>query len=212
MIDQPAPAQPRPGPPAETARTLDLADPRCQPTARHLVRSLAGETLQADLLVSADGGGSGVHDRSLLVLDDRCYCAVGPWVVALALPGLEPLWTVQVDPSCCLGLHLLGGLAPTAEAALVAHGELQVSRLTLGGELSWQQSGADIFTGPFTVAADYILAEDFGGRRYRFDLATGDVTDEPRSTPANDGNPAPPATRRSAARCARGSEDRASEE
>lgn len=117
---------------------------------------------------SSDGGSSGVHEHSMAILADTCFCAVGPYVVALALPGLDLRWSRQADESTCFGVFVLPG-----DAGLVSHGEQLISRLTLSGELVWQAGGADIFSGAFSIAPTSVVAEDFAGRRYSFDLTTG---------------------------------------
>ena len=158
---------------AGRVRTLELVEDGYRATSRHAVRCVDAGTPGMPLYIWADGGASGIHERSLLVLEDRCFCAVGPYIVALALPELELLWSRRTDDATCFGVY------PTlGSTALISHGELLISRLSLAGAIEWQVGGADIFTGPLAITSTFVAAEDFSGRRYTFDLDTGSVPSE----------------------------------
>jgi hypothetical protein len=58
-------------------------------------------------------------------------------------------------------------------SGLVSHGELAISRLTLGGEVVWVSYGADVFSEAIELTREFVIATDFEHRRYRFDLTTG---------------------------------------
>jgi hypothetical protein len=136
--------------------------------------SIHGVTLndQRVMIVGAGGGCSSVHDHSSLVLDDRLYVAVGNCVVCLCLsPPHALVWSVQVDTATCFGLYW-----EASRAALIVHGELEISRLSRGGDLLWQASGADIFTEGFRLQPNHIEAVDFNRTVYRFDYSTGEAT------------------------------------
>ena len=127
------------------------------------------EEIASHLLV-ADGGASGVHPHCALVHNRRVYLAVGRWICALEIPTLELVWKTQVDWATCFGVYI-----SEKHECLISHGELQIARLEWDGEIRWQSSGADIFTGAFSLRADEVEAEDFYGQRYRFSIQNGQL-------------------------------------
>lgn len=143
---------------------------------RHLVSSCHGvictrnaETL-ASVIFGAEGGGSGVHERSLALLPGVTFVAVGAYIACLQLPFLTLQWARKVDHATCFGIHICPD-----RRSIVSHGELEISRLTLSGDVLWHSGGRDIFTGDVSVDAAMVRAEDFNGDTYVFDLETGNV-------------------------------------
>jgi hypothetical protein len=122
----------------------------------------------ASVILCSGGGASGVHERSLCVLGDQCFVAVGPYVVSLSLPDLEILWSTEVDSATCFGIH-----ATVDGRALISHGELEVSRITMSGEILWRVGGADIFSEGLSVTKTEVHVEDFNHDKYVFDIETG---------------------------------------
>ncbi|WGS53033.1 hypothetical protein LFL96_33215 [Paraburkholderia sp. D15] len=123
------------------------------------------------MVVGAGGGCSLVNDHSALVLDDKLYLAVGDHVACLSLSLPHRLvWSTQVDIATCFGIHW-----KHSRGALISHGELEISRLSLEGELIWQASGADVFSEGFRLLPDHIEAVDFNRTVYRLDYATGEA-------------------------------------
>ena len=59
------------------------------------------------------------------------------------------------------------------ERAIIAHGELEVSKWTFDGNQLWTFSGADIFTGALSIVDGTVVVEDFEGQVYRIELGTG---------------------------------------
>ncbi|HEM7875119.1 hypothetical protein DF044_09650 [Burkholderia contaminans] len=135
--------------------------------------SIHGVTLNGhgQMVIGAGGGCSTVHDHSSVIVDDKLYLAVGDHAVCISLSSPHELtWAVRVDQATCFGHHWDAG-----RRALIVHGELEISRLSLDGDLIWQASGADIFTESVRLQPDHVEAVDFERRVYRFDYATGDV-------------------------------------
>jgi hypothetical protein len=120
------------------------------------------------VVVGACGGATGVHERSLALQGAHCFVVVGPELVCLSIPDLTVRWHRQGDPATCFGVYALSG-----EDAVMVHGELEISKWRTDGARLWSFSGADIFTGEFVFEGDAVVAEDFEGRRYRIDLASG---------------------------------------
>jgi hypothetical protein len=123
------------------------------------------------IVVGAGGGCSSVHEHSALVLDDKLYLAVGDHVTCLSLSMPHRLvWSTQVDIATCFGIYW-----EHSRGALISHGELEISRLSLEGALIWQASGADVFSEGFRLLPDDVEAVDFNRTVYRLDYATGEA-------------------------------------
>lgn len=145
-----------------------LGDGQYRPSSCHGVTCTADSRVLASVIFGAAGGASGVHERSLARLRDLAFLAVGQFIVCLQLPDLSLRWAREVDQATCFGVHV-----DPRQRGLVSHGELEISRLTLSGEIVWQASGRDIFTGELSVDPALVRAEDFNGDTYVFDLETG---------------------------------------
>ena len=137
-------------------------------SSTHGVRVSADNREIASAVIRAGGGASGVHDRSAFLHGDSLFLAVGPFVVHLAIPSLDLLWSVETDEATCFGVHRISD-----SSDFISHGELSISRVTEDGRILWSESGADIFTGDLTMLRQEVRVADFDGRRYSFDLVTG---------------------------------------
>jgi outer membrane protein assembly factor BamB len=119
-------------------------------------------------ILGASGGPSTVHEHSAVAVDGRLYLAVGDQVVCLNLvTGLRE-WSRGVDEATCFGVYW-----ESHHGALICHGELQISRLSLSGDKLWSATGADIFTEGFRCLRDGIEVIDFNRTMYLFDYRTG---------------------------------------
>lgn len=124
---------------------------------------------QRIMIIGAGGGCSTVHRHSALIIDGKLYLAIGDLIVCLSLePSHRLLWSIQADAATCFGIHW-----DSRRAALVSHGELEISRISTCGDLIWKASGADIFSESFRLLPDCIEAVDFNQSVYRFDYMTG---------------------------------------
>ncbi len=157
---------------ADNARKYEyesrLGSGKYRPTSAHGVAAIANDEVIASHLFVAPGGASGVHDKSAVVVEDRCILAVGPYLVAIRLPSLEIAWSTQVDPATAFGVYLSAD-----GSCLFSHGELTISRLNFDGQIEWQEGGADIFSEGFAVEDKCVRAVDFDNREYCFDPASG---------------------------------------
>ncbi len=145
-----------------------LLEPNYYASSTYGIRCLIGEELRSTLAVVASGGATGVYSSSCVVVQDRCFVAVGYHVVCLQLPELAVLWHVQGDMASCFGLYLAPG-----GTHLIVHGECSISKFTFQGRSVWEFSGRDVFSGPFSIAGDSIEAVDFQDDRYCIDVHTG---------------------------------------
>jgi hypothetical protein len=119
-------------------------------------------------IFGASGGSTTVHQHSAVEVDGRLYLAVGDQVVCLNLvTGLRE-WSRRVDLATCFGIYW-----DCLHEALISHGELQISRLSLTGDEIWSAGGADIFSEGFKCLGNGIEAIDFSRSVYLFDYQTG---------------------------------------
>ena len=119
-------------------------------------------------ILLAGGGASRVHDHSTVVLNDSCFVGVGDMLCCLSLPALELKWAIKVDAATCLGVYYL-----PQDDCLMSHGELEIVRVNMSGQIVWSASGKDIFSEGFRIFDDHVEAVDFNHEVYRFDIASG---------------------------------------
>lgn len=157
---------------ADDARTMEeeifLGEEGELPSSRHRIVVRRGDSVHACRTLLAEGGATGVHERSAFVQADTCFVAVGPFVCALELPTLHLLWQTSADSATCFGVYDAPGYA-----SVISHGELEIARLSYSGRLLWSAGGRDIFTEGFELYEHHAEAVDFEGTRYRFDLESG---------------------------------------
>lgn len=116
----------------------------------------------------AGGGASGVHEHSAIAVNGRSFVAIGDMLCSLSPPTLEMEWATKVDWATCFGVYY----SPEYDC-LLSHGELEIARVSLAGEVIWSAGGMDIFTEGFRVVGDYVEAIDFYHQLYRFEIGTG---------------------------------------
>jgi hypothetical protein len=151
------------------SREYKLTGAEARPSSRHGLFLRDGNTPARSCILLAGGGATGLHGHSAVTLDDACFVAVGDTLCSLALPSLDLLWHRQVDTATCFGVH-----HSAKHNCLISHGELEIARLSLAGELAWCSAGAEIFSEGFKLHPDYVEAVDFNGTVYRMDIVTGE--------------------------------------
>lgn len=97
-----------------------------------------------------------MHEHSIAIVDNTCFLAVGDTLCSLTLPSFEILWHRQVDHATCFGVYFSAN-----HDCLISHGELEIARVSLSGEVVWRSGGADIFSEGIKVFPDYVEAADF---------------------------------------------------
>jgi hypothetical protein len=120
-------------------------------------------------ILLAGGGATRVHEHSALVVNGSCFVGVGDILCSLSLPTLDLRWATKVDTATCFGVYF----CPQHDC-LLSHGELEIARVSLSGEIVWSASGKDIFSEGFQIVGDHVEAIDFNHEVYRIDIATGD--------------------------------------
>jgi hypothetical protein len=148
-------------------RVIDLSG-AFRPTSNHGVICRDPHGRSHSVLIFAEGGCSGVHDRSAVVVGEVFYLAVGDSICAFSLPELNLIWNAKVDSATCFGVYY-----SKEHHCLLSHGELEIARVSLGGEIIWSYGGTDIFSGDFRIVGDCVEAVDFNGDVYRFEIGHG---------------------------------------
>ncbi|WP_146854567.1 hypothetical protein [Brevifollis gellanilyticus] len=139
-----------------------------RPSSCHGIRVHEGDRELANAILMADGGASGVHERSAVIAGHSIFVAVGSYVTRLSLPALDLIFVTQADTVTCFGVYSLPG-----STDILSHGELEIARLDDAGRILWSSSGGDIFSGDFTLGPKTVRVVDFEGTVYFFDLVTG---------------------------------------
>ena len=127
-----------------------------------------GELKVKSAVIGSIGGGSGIHETSIIKEDDRILICCSDSVFCLSIPDLKLLWKTQADQATCFEIFKY-------RTGYIIHGELEISRLENNGKVLWQQVGADIFTTPegnddFSITNECIIAKDWERRVYKFDF------------------------------------------
>lgn len=144
------------------ARTVALGEG--QYAAASVVRAAASKdgTEAWNLTLASSGAGTTIRENSAVCLGERIALAIGPYVVAIEAATGAIAWQQRCDPASCFGIYR----GPSGKG-LISHGEQQIARLAAeDGTVAWSYAGKDIFTGPFQVAPEGIIATDFGGNVY----------------------------------------------
>jgi hypothetical protein len=152
------------------ARECFIEEEDYAPSSRSLITVRSGEEIVGSLVLLACGGATGVHARSAFLRAGICFVAIGPFVCALEIPSLKPLWHTRVDTATCFGIFNV-----ESRGAIISHGELEVARLDYSGQVMWSVAGGDIFTGSFELFGDYAEVMDFEGTRYRVEVDSGRI-------------------------------------
>jgi hypothetical protein len=116
----------------------------------------------------AAGGATRVNRNSAVIVGERCFVGIGDSICSLAFPGLQLEWARRVDSATCFGVYHV-----PAHDCLISHGELEIARLNLSGDIVWSSGGRDIFSEGFRLFGGVVEAVDFQHYVYHFDIATG---------------------------------------
>ncbi|HNB51152.1 MAG TPA: hypothetical protein PK530_04385 [Anaerolineales bacterium] len=116
-------------------------------------------------------GFSSLHESSAFIQNDELLVAVGNEVCCLKLPDLDLRWHIASDLSCLFGIYSL-----PQQTGIIAHGELEIARISMDGQIVWAVSGKDIFTGNWEVTSAGIEVTDFNQERYHFGIDSGQIS------------------------------------
>jgi outer membrane protein assembly factor BamB len=132
------------------------------------IKMFQDDTLMKSAVIGSNGGGTGIHNTSTIIENNRVLVCCSDSIFCLSIPDLTLLWRTQADQATCFEIYKY-------QDSYIIHGELEISRLDKDGKILWQQSGADIFTtldgkDSFIITDNYILVTDWGNRKYKFDF------------------------------------------
>jgi len=132
------------------------------------VKVFEEEKLLKSAIIGSIGGGTGIHEKSVIIENDRILICCSDSIFCLSIPELNLIWQTEADWASCFGIYKY-------DDSYIIHGELQISRINQNGEIVWQQSGGDIFTtldgnDNFEITDKFILATDWENRKYKFDF------------------------------------------
>jgi hypothetical protein len=132
------------------------------------------DRLLKSAIVGSVGGGTTIHETSLILETDRLVLCASDTIFCLSIPDLNLFWKTKADTATCFEIFKL-------QDGYVVHGEMEITKLDKAGKIIWQNSGADIFTtlegkDTFTITDKYILATDWENRKYKFDFDGKSVT------------------------------------
>ena len=116
-------------------------------------------------------GFSSLHENSGFIWKDELFVAVGNQVCCLKLPDLDLKWHVASDLSCLFGIYLL-----PQQTGMISHGELEIARISMDGEIVWTVSGKDIFSGSIKVMRAGVEVTDFNQEKYHMDVDSGHIS------------------------------------
>lgn len=159
------------GDPARYGRVIELAD-------RH--RQASGIEVRVDgrvvstAVVLGEMGCPGVSWSNAVLRGDTLLLAMAAKVVAVAVPSLDVRWITDLDDACLFGLTEIGD-----DDAVLAHGEVTITRLGMDGGIQWQRAGWDIFTGGCWIEGGEVVAVDWNEALYRWRLSDGEVLLDP---------------------------------
>lgn len=139
-----------------------------RPSSKHGLKCREPDGTEHSCILLADGGASGVHEHSAVVINGCCFLAVGDMICSLSLPTLDLKWATKVDWATCFGVYY----SPQHDC-LLSHGEAAIARVSLDSEIVWEAGGMDIFSEGLRVIGDHVEAIDFYHQVYRIDIATG---------------------------------------
>ncbi len=148
------------------SRVYDLTEQAYRPSSKHGVICIGPDEREHSCILLGEGGATGIHEHSAVVVGQRGFVAVGDAICSLLLPDLKLDWATKVDGCTCFGVYY----SPDHDC-LLSHGEMEIARVSLSGEIVWSEGGKDIFTGCFQLAKDHVEVVDFNGHLHRFDIA-----------------------------------------
>lgn len=142
------------------------------PSSKHSITVNYPSGNSHSCILLASGGASGVHKNSSIIRNNKILVAVSCYVCCLEFPTLDLEWRTKSDWATCFGIY-----HSIKHNCYISHGECEIARLSYSGEIIWEVSGKDIFTGDFSLSEDWIEAVDFNDELCRINIETGVIKD-----------------------------------
>lgn len=88
--------------------------------------------------IGAEGGATGISPSMYVLEEKQFVLCCGNSIFCLSIPEFQLLWKTQADMATCFQIFKY-------KNQYIVHGELEISKLDIDGEILWQFSGEDIF-------------------------------------------------------------------
>ena len=134
--------------------------------SQHSVKIYNSDMLITSALLIAVGGGTTIHEHSAILIEDNLLICCANEIFNLSVPSLKLNWMTKADYATCFGIYF-------NSKGIFVHGEMQVSKISLGGEIIWEQGLRDIIVNidakrnEFEMHKNYIDLMDFAGNTYQ---------------------------------------------
>jgi hypothetical protein len=147
---------------------INASDGGTHPSSKIGVLITKDGKLISSALIMAGGGFSGTNDWSVAMVADKMIMAIGNMIMAMSIPELDVKWQIKADDATCFAVYNIQN-----HQRLVVHGEIQISCVDYCGNMIWQRSGRDIFSGSCSIRGNVIVVEDFNNKVYKFAVSDG---------------------------------------
>jgi hypothetical protein len=139
-------------------------DTEFQPTSKHGIKITKGGQRITSAIICETGGATGIHDNSFIVVGDNLLICCCDTVYSFKLPELLLNWKKEFDPATCFSIYLF-------RDDLIIHGELEIKRVDIDGNVKWNFSAKNIFvtqdgTDAMKLIGDRIEITDWDGDTY----------------------------------------------
>src|SRR5690606_21380218 len=126
------------------------------------------ENVIKSAIIGSIGGGTSATQNSTIVESDKIVICCGNSVFCLLIPSLELTWKISADDATCFQIFKVNDF-------YIVHGELQITKIDIDGNILWQRSGEDIFTtkngkDDFQITDEFIVVKDWNNKTYKFDF------------------------------------------
>jgi hypothetical protein len=119
----------------------------------------------------ADGAWCGFREDQVLWREMQIFLAVGKYVVALGLENGGILWVREADDVTIYSLY-----RTPEDDGLIVHGELDISRFSLDGQMLWLATANNIFSESVLMDGDVMTIGTDDGVVYSIQLDTGAIS------------------------------------
>lgn len=124
-----------------------------------------------------DSAPNAVTPHSALCIGSDIIFVQGIYAACLDVANWRIAWRVEAAWISCFGVFA----DPDDANAVIIHGETEITKLSLNGDVLWKVDGADIFTEPkrssgLVFQNHTVIARDWNGWTYTIDMATGQVS------------------------------------
>jgi hypothetical protein len=112
--------------------------PEYQATSKHGIKVTKDGQHITSAIICQTGGATGIHDNSFLITADYLLICCCDTVYSFKLPWLTLNWKKKFDAATCFAIY------PFKDDFII-HGELEIKRVDMDGNVKWEFSAKDIF-------------------------------------------------------------------